>query len=442
MNRHQYQENTPNSRTIHLTDAVAWLFAFFAFCASNPYFLWRTFLGGYIGYVAGVIPTRSVVALLALIAAGYYILKRGKINRLTSVSSIRLLGVVFFMLVISGGSNNKPFSTTWITFLCEAVFLLMPTEVIIKSLKIYKKLFAVTLIPALIIYIMTVWLKIGLPYFVLAAESSAKTSLGYSYKCYILSVQLYRSIDSNLRFMGIYYEAGFMGTLCAMLLTTDRYRLRGEGTFLNKVLFVSGCCSLSLAFFAITIIYLVLFNLQQKKVRNYVYFFTILIAYFLFVSIPISNPSLHRLQSRVMVVDGQLQGDNRSSKGYQRIYESLYSQSADKILMGMGSGAFAIRQAAGYNDGSSYKSIIYDYGIIGFGLYILWYFAYPIKMVRIRGQRYSRFLPFVVVQVASIYQLPSIFNPSMLLIFCAEVLYESAYTQVSSEDKVVLLERE
>jgi len=113
-------------------------------------------------------------------------------------------------------------------------------------------------------------MSINVPHDFLESIETIKQDRNYSYIHYPLAVQLYHNYGwdslSLYRLCGIYNEAGLVGTLCALFLVADKYRIKNRGE--NTVLLVGGTLSFSLAFYLILGVYFVLINIGKHKFKN------------------------------------------------------------------------------------------------------------------------------------------------------------------------------
>lgn len=419
-----------NFRRVSLTDAIVFFYTLYAFYALNPYFTWKTFWGGAFGYSFGAFPIRSLFALIACGLGIFYILRTNKKSRDTSLSGFTLLLVAFVFLVICGGDNNSPIDTSWVSFLSIAVFLFLPRKIQCKTLRSFTTLFVITLIPSLFFYIFADIIGINVPFTVLSPDDVAKITGGAYYKHRLLSVQLVTPVSVINRFYGIYYEAGVVGTVSALLLGVNNYDFLGKGKWKEKTLLLAGICSISLSFILLTVIYYVTFNITQHKFKNAAWLIALALIYITFISVPFNSPVLSNVQSRLSIVDYSLQGDNRTSTIYISTYETIFRENTWIQLFGHGRDSFSYIQGQRGFDGSSYKSIIYDYGFIGFGLYILWFVLCTLNLSYRNSGKLLYFLPILFMQLANIYQKPDIFP-----FYCVIIFVGGLAMQVSERSK-------
>lgn len=400
---------------------TAFFYAMFAFWSLNPYFTWNTYKNGIFGKI-GVFPVRSIWAILSIMAAMYYIVKKEKVKAHIFQPAIIMILTVSFMLICCGGVNSTPFDTAWLSFFAIFILLLLPKDVQKQTLNIFSIIFTVFLIIPIITYIITEILKINIPYSVLYPPESEKIKIGVFFKHRFLSAQFSQDTLQYVRFNGIYYEAGVIGTICGLLLGAYGYNVLGKDTWKQKIWLLCGICSLSLSFILFTALFWIIKNLCELKIKNVIIIFLSLLTYFIFISISFSNPALQSIQRRVTFDENKLQGNNRVSQGYSKAFDDFYVGSTFNQLFGYGRDSFAKIQRERNFDGSSYKSIVYDYGYLGFSIYLIW-FIYTIYYVAKKYKiKIKEFLPILIMQLANIYQKPDIFAIYYIIIFIGGIV--------------------
>lgn len=397
---------------LRLDDIVSLCYVLFAIWTLNPYFTWSSYLGGVFGYINGNIPIRSIFALLSCIMAILYIGKTHKKGKLSRMS----LFIVIDAVILLGVCGGNLFDTAWISYIAIALFLMIPVCLQKRTFEMFMSIFVITLIPSLIFYLLD-FVDIHLPYSVLNSYEAIKVNSGIYYKHRLFSAQLINPMSSINRFNGIYFEAGILGTLAAMLLGVKEYSIVGKGKWREKILFIAGICSFSLAFIMLSLIYYIVKNVAVHKLKNIAIVAGIIVAYIVFTTIPLSSPALSNIQRRMTIVDYTLQGDNRTSKGYERIMEKFYTSSPEKKIFGYGRDAFEKIQTERNADGSSYKSILYDYGYLGILTYGAWFIIYAREARKKLKLPMPSLMTVVLMQFANIYQNPAVFPIYFVLIF-------------------------
>ena len=108
-----------------------------------------------------------------------------------------------------------------------------------------------------------------------------------------------------------------------------------------------------------------------------------------------------------------LVGDNRTNERFDAIYSSIYDDPT-ALFIGYGMGEIGAIQRNLLLDGSSYKCLIYDYGYIGFGLFIIWIF-YAVNIFKGQKNNLNIFI-LLFMYIINIYQRPTMFYPAYLII--------------------------
>lgn len=167
------------------------------------------------------------------------------------------------------------------------------------------------------------------------------------------------------RFQSIFVEPGHMGTMTALLLFTQFGKWK---RWYNVSLLIATFISFSLAAYGllVPIIFLSLWIKGQQVIKKGLYALVILAsittASFFYND---GDNLLHDLiMVRLEIEDGEMAGDNRVSDNFKADYESLL-QSSDILT-----GRERNKEAFG---NSGYRVFIYDYGLIGLTLLIIFY---------------------------------------------------------------------
>lgn len=274
--------------------------------------------------------------------------------------------------------------------------------------------FAMTLIPA-ILYSLLNLCGINIAHDYIEPIEQIKTNNYYSYAHYPFAVQLHNSVRVDLvspyRICGIYNEAGLVGTVCSLFLTADKFQFKRKWD--NVILLVGGFLSFSMAFYFMVIVYYALVNLGKHKLKNAIALSSIIILFFVFMNFEFSNPALSSLQARLQITQEGLVGDNRTNERFDAIYSSIYDDPT-ALFIGYGMGEIGAIQRNLLLDGSSYKCLIYDYGYIGFGLFIIWIF-YAVNIFKGQKNNLNIFI-LLFMYIINIYQRPTMFYPAYLII--------------------------
>jgi len=398
------------------------LYCFYSYGLA-PYFTWETFAGGTFNNCFGI-PLRSIIAAI-IVVIGLTNVVKGKLSKKSVHMCIWCMFTMAISIIQSG--IDHIFSFEWLIYLVLCVFLLIEDSGKIKAYRYFYNIFVFSLIAPIIIYIL-VHIGVNVPYIIINAPEEIKTINSVSYKIYPLAAQWYNPYADayrSLRLCGIYNECGVVGTYSALLLSIEGYRLKGN--WKNIVLLIGGILSFSLAFYFLTICYFIVRAIDINW-KYMVPLIIIVVIYIIFVNVHFANEALTKFQNRFLITDYVLNGDNRTSPGYDRIYENFIHEGGRKLLFGNGLNEIEDILVSKNIDGSSYKNLIFDYGIFGFFNQIIWivvYFIYR-KIGSTRKEKiYIAACCFVFI--ANMYQRPSMFALQFLLPLIGGIIYQLHY---------------
>lgn len=210
------------------------------------------------------------------------------------------------------------------------------------------------------------------------------------------------------RVCGLFNEPGFFGTILAFMLCADEINLQKKE---NKILFIAGITTFSLAFLLIIFIYIILLNYKNIKILPII--MGVLALYIIILpnlNFDIENgSSFLRIIGRLRFENGNLIGNNRLDLELEKQLEMMFRSGID-WLFGYGSGyckEFGITAV-------SYKTYLLEHGIIGM---LIVYGAPLISALFLsKGNRYAFF--FIIIFFVSAYQRPHIFTlPFFVVLF-------------------------
>ena len=398
------------------------LIVLFSFYYLDPFFTWTTFAGGRFRNLLGVVPFRTLFGLGVIIVWICFYAKRG-IRKTDMKMSILALFVALFTVVFAGGiNNNKTFSLAWMSYFVVGVYLLYPKKIQRRAYSMFVSIFAVTLILPILWYVLT-HLGIHIPYSVLESAEEIKVIRGKFYKLYPLAVQISSRLDpafQELHLCGIYDEAGRVGTVAGLILVSEKFKLRGN--WKNVVILLGGILAFSLAFYAITVIYFIISCFEKRNYKKFGIVLCGVLAYFLFMNVQFNDPNITKFQERFEFTSEGLSGNNRTNDEFDGLMDEFYRSSIYDVLFGKGPEAITKIQNKRNIDGSSYKGLIFNYGIVGFGMSILWIALYCLSKVRKKGADKMHIFAIFAVYVANMYQRPTMFMMGYLLIMFGGIL--------------------
>jgi len=221
---------------------------------------------------------------------------------------------------------------------------------------------------------------------------------------YIKCFAGYLCLDCNtIRLCGWFNEPGYFGTMLALVLIAEQCNLQ---KWENIILLLAGLCSLSLAFFILLFLAVILNHIHRP---SYTLALAVVAVFLIFVFIPnmaTGNSPLEMFLNRSNIQDNQMVGNNRTSDMFNSTFlEFLHDPSS--WLFGRGGGS-----ADHLGNVLSLKKEIYVYGFLGC---LLIYGSLVISSIRIAKVNWSA-LVFLACFLCSIYQRPHIFTAAYFIL--------------------------
>lgn len=313
-------------------DLPAIFFIILAMCVSMElYFTWR-------------IP-QSIVNFVCAIVVFPYLLK---------VKIPRQSMFVIFLLIINFAYNythNAPiFSVLSILnsfslIIISAFVVLSSVSFKIKLLRVFDLFLKCICCLSLIgwfLYLM----RIPLPHYY------SDTSAFYQHEVYYLFIVGANNILEELlpRFCGMFLEPGHVGSTCCLLLFINKFNFKDKS---NYIYLLSIIFSLSLAAYCLFFIGLCLhLFLKGVHIWRYILFLSMFAGVFVIIGLTYNtgdNVLNEKILSRLIIVDGELSGDNRTSMLFDAYYEDWLKRG--NIISGYG------RKA--YGGGNETNNILY-----------------------------------------------------------------------------------
>lgn len=236
-------------------------------------------------------------------------------------------------------------------FLLMFAFAFCSDNVLEKSISLYRKYIIVVALIGILacidFFILHIIPCTIVPYYF------GETSL---YVNYYLSYLIWYG-GTDFRLCGTFNEPGIFGTVLALLLIMDGLNLKKIS---NIIMLIAACLTFSMASFMLLIVAWTIHSL--RNIKYFVAIVSVVIAGIIILP-KIENNNVQQLVSRFYFnsKEGKFEGDDRKSTEFA-ILETRFDRGDDKIL-GMGTG-FLQRQNTGHL--SSYKSIIIEWGYLGF----------------------------------------------------------------------------
>lgn len=364
-----------------------------AFLSLNPYFLWNN---KYIYWL--------LILVLALLTVVVFFV-RMKIS--TKSFFLTIFFIYVFVLHQSLVLQGIPvISTPLIIFL---IFVFVDYEDKLRASFVFRDLYVISLVPSLIYFVLILF-GIDFGWSILDSQHYAKAGAGHYYRNYfgmvILSNQVFLGgFGEIFRLSGMFDEPGVVGTISGMFLTANSFKV---SDWKNKVLLLSGIFSFSLAFYFIAIIYL---GLKKPFILLFVVFFSFVLVQFVVPEDIKENPIINRyiIERADKVIHDFKSIDNRVSVSFKNYYTEFLE--SEFVMNGIGKDAHKLLNC----NVSSYKQLIYNHGIIGFSLMVLFYIVFTIFYLE--KKQYKYVLPFIIVSLAIVYQRPDISRAWFVIIY-------------------------
>jgi hypothetical protein len=283
----------------------------------------------------------------------------------------------------------------------------------------FEKLITFIFILGIVTYLISI--VITLPSFSIHPLNVLKTG---NYKVYIFDLELVDyTIGNSRKFMSVFDEPGVVGTLAALLIS---YKKINFNKIKDIVLVVAGLLSFSLAFYIILLI-----NLLYNRTLNLKFYLIFAIILFSFYYV---KPEFVKVALLDRFIVGNNIGivDNRSSETFNEEYDSFVKKGGAGLFFGLGPNALAKLSKVIEINVSSYKTIIYQFGILGAVLFISFFFYATYKFAPVKRGWF-----FFIIFLALAWQRPGVFSYFNLLIYLSGLSYISAIEiQNNSKNKL------
>jgi len=352
---------------------LVWLFVFNIFISIPPFYLWN------ISFIV------SVITSCGFFFYGLWEKPQNQFRRL----SLFLFIIFYFYASLNIYGNHNFVGSLWNGFRLFISFMIffIGDENWTLIYKRFNTIYAVTLIPSLLVYFCTIWIGVDLPHKVIPPLNELKD---YGYLCYPFMV-IKDDFDS-FRFCGYFDEPGVIGNISGVLFIVNKCNMRD---WKNWMLLVSGLFSFSLFFYGLVSFYIFLWGSKKAKIALTV--LIVLVFTYLATSDNVfSDLILSRLE---MGDDGQLVGDNRTHDSF----DAFYNKYLESNMLWFGYGHFFSSMVVD-TGGQSYKHLIVDHGIIMSIIYVLAFILY----YRSYNVNIKHFLFLLMVFCSIMFQRPFI----------------------------------
>lgn len=347
--------------------------------------------------------TSPVVALKYLLLFVSFVL----ISQLKERLNFRYLWlpIVIWIVHFLSSLNGKLY-TSPLNLISLCAFLVLPDSIKIDILKKYR-LWLIIMAAGGIVAYLSYALSLGLP-FRICDYYSSKQMMAF-YVDYYFSVIFQNGLE--LRLCGLFNEPGYFGTVLALTLILDDCNFKKIG---NIILIFAGVLTFSMAFYLLLGIYAML-----RAFKNIATVLIFISVFGVFLSViqntQFEDPQIQHLVDRFTFdkSTGEMSGDNRTDENFELAYQRMIDNG--NLLLGEG---MYTKEGTNFTS-SSYKTLIYKHGLLGFMVIVGGMFtaAYPI------AKRNRRALIFLLCYFISIYQRPNVYNMTYFCLLFAGLLY-------------------
>jgi len=364
-------------------DRLLFVFSLIALALIQPFYTWSNDL--VISRIA-----HGVGSLLLL-----YILINKKNWRLFNIVLVLFFFLVSLHTMIGGTENTK---ITYIPLITLFFIALKPSEQA-RIFDHFSTILAIIFFIGLVSYFL----------YLIGKNPPLGTAIAPNFDKWPYLVYFGHVKETNLpvyRFSSIFDEAGQVGTLCGLILASVSISFKNIKSI---ILLATGLITFSLAFYVI-LIFILLYNLKIK---------TLIIVSFLTITTALVSGDRFDIliASRLSIENGRLSGDNRTDPLFEAYYSNFLSNGGNDLIFGKGFGTFQKEKPEGMSP-STYKTLIFNYGILGFGMMIFFYF---LSVFFLNNSKKGWFLCFIFF--ISAYQRPDLIRIAPIVMFLGGLSY-------------------
>jgi len=312
---------------------------------------------------------------------------------------ISFLFIAFYFQFPGEGSIDK---TIGLGFILVSYVFILEEKYKIVLYSYFKTIFVISLIPGLVIYIFDI-AGINIPYSIVMEKVSERGGYTLQYIGFMGNMKPVLFSELGIyRFQAMYPEPGVVGTICALILVIDKFRLKGKQ---NLFLIVCGFMSLSLGFYLVLFLIYILHT--KKNLKN-------IIAFVILITIILLNPVTQNfILDRFVIVDSKLKADNRVSYESAEIYHrKIVKGEFERKIFGYGADA---NYSMGFT-GSSFIIVILNKGYLGLLLLISFYLLYIFKRLKDRNS-----IMIMLIWLTVLYHRPNVMALFFNLLFASSV---------------------
>lgn len=372
---------------------LAIILAFMIFLSFSPWLVW--------GITEWNMRTISIVTLII----SFSLINITSVKQNLYLSTIFLLGIIYLCF----GGLSGYILPTHLQLTLYIFMLSFSRKFLINVLFIFEKIITIIFLLGIITYFISFLIK--LPSFSIHPLNSGNT---VNYEVYIFLLKRYDNelLGDSLRFFSVFDEPGVVGSLICLLIS---YKKLDFKNFRDVILIIAGLISFSLVFYIILVV-----NLIYNRTLNIKFYliFIILIGGF-YLAKPESVKLL--LLDRFVNEDNTIGVvDNRSGSVFKYEYERFVNNGGSALYYGLGPEALIKLARTDELNMSTYKVLVYKYGIIGCFIFVFFFFYSTWKLAPTKRGWF-----FFGVFMLIAWQRPNIF------VFFNIILYLSCLSYIS-----------
>lgn len=383
---------------------IGMLFSLLIIVSLNPIYVW-----GYYKFAL------SIITFITLIGFSLYSFRIGKLK----FNATRCLLIV--LIVIYNYLLGMSFEGIIVYTMPIIILFFSSNNLIVSTVDILKKIYCILILPAILLWIIhhfsqnfTVLYLGQVPDHLNPSALKATMNENYSIFPFTVTLDYMHRINGFYRLIGFFDEPGLTGTFAFFLLATSGYKLN---TKTDKIIFISGLLSLSLAFYVLTIMFIFLNNIGSIKRLSSVLLGGMIVLIVIYNSPILSQAIGSRLQLNHDNNEFTFQGDNRSGLTLNSEFLT-WKQSDIKTLL------FGDRNYRSSDGSSSWKMIAIQAGLVGISLFVF-IIMLSISLYSNKKLINKSNMIFLLCLLASFYQRPDMIKIFYLLMLVHYVLYDN-----------------
>ncbi len=399
----------------NISKVVCMLISIDAFLGMHVLFVNKTFNNA--GYYL-----QLCIDLFTVLILGIYLFVYKMRYSLSVEKIIIIFSIIIFFLYMGLNYYERTSITvrTTIAMIKLLMIFFLSDKELLKVLDILTKIFALSLLPCIVIYLLTSF-GVEIPYRIIEPTADGQLYLTYYdyYGCLIINED-----DKYWRLCGLFNEPGVLGTIGGWLLCKEGYQIK---KWYNAVIFIAGIMSFSTAFIIITILYfimkLLILNPNIKKI-SIVFIVSVLVAVLDGVLCQISIEYMQFFHNKIirLIFEGK---SNRNRVDFDLAIKNLWN--GFKWIFGNGGGAedemFGVL---------SIKGFFYDYGLMGLIIFGIMLMAIYLSIKPRKDESVCLFFIYII----SLYQRPYTTSFFAILILYSGLIYTEK--KIPTKEKIIM----